>query len=58
MSIRPTAPDDAMAARRLISVDDLSDADIAYILDLAEHYAGLSAPLRSGAANASPVKRR
>lgn len=40
MSIRPTVPGDAMAARRLISIDDLSDADIAYILDLAEHYAG------------------
>ena len=40
MSIRPTAPEDVLAARRLISIDDLSDADIAYILDLAEHYAG------------------
>ncbi len=40
MSIRPTGPDNAMAAKRLISVDDLTDADIDYILDLTEHYAG------------------
>ena len=40
MNIRPTPPEDVLAARRLISIDDLSDADIAYILDLAEHYAG------------------
>lgn len=40
MSVRPTAPPDLLAARRLISVDDLSDADITYVLDLAEHYAG------------------
>ena len=40
MSIRPTAPEDVLAARRLISIDDLSGADIAYILDLADHYAG------------------
>ncbi len=40
MSIRPTAPDDALAARRLISIDDLTDADVDFILDLAEHYAG------------------
>ncbi len=40
MSVRPTAPPDVLAARRLISIDDLSGADIAYILDLAEHYAG------------------
>ncbi len=40
MSIRPTAPEDSFAARRLISIDDLSDADITYVLDLADHYAG------------------
>ncbi len=40
MTIRPTAPQDVLAARRLISIDDLSSADIDYILDLAEHYAG------------------
>lgn len=40
MSMRPTVPGDAMAARRLIGVDDLSDTDIDNILDLAEHYAG------------------
>lgn len=37
---RPTAPDNLLAARRLISIDDLSDEDIYYILDLADYYAG------------------
>jgi len=37
---RPSPPTGGFAARRLISIDDLGDGDIAYILDLAEHYAG------------------
>lgn len=37
---RPAPPAGGFAARRLIGVDDLSDGDILYILDLAEHYAG------------------
>ena len=40
MSVRPTAPDDLFAARRLIAIDDLTRSDIDYVLDLAEHYAG------------------
>jgi len=39
-SHRPSPPIGGFAARRLIGVDDLSDADIVYLLDLAEHYAG------------------
>jgi len=37
---RPAPPEGGFAARRLISVDDLEDRDIAYLLDLAEFYAG------------------
>lgn len=37
---RPSPPDGGFTARRLIGVDDLSDGDIAYILELAEYYAG------------------
>ncbi len=37
---RPSPPPGGFTARRLISIDDLGDAEIAYILDLAEHYAG------------------
>ena len=37
---RPQTPDNLFAKRRLLSIDDLSDGDIAYVLDLAEHYAG------------------
>ncbi len=37
---RPSPPASAFAARRLISVDDLGDSEITYILNLAEHYAG------------------
>jgi aspartate carbamoyltransferase catalytic subunit len=33
-------PDELLAARRLLAISDLSDSDIRYILDLAEHYAG------------------
>ncbi len=36
----PSPPADGITARRLISIDDLSDVEIGYILDLAEHYAG------------------
>ncbi len=43
---RPPAPTGGVAARRLLGVDDLSDADVEYVLALAEHYAG---PLRRGA---------
>ena len=46
---RPSPPAGGVSARRLISVDDLSDTDIAYILNLARYYArfvdeGLAAP--------------
>ena len=37
---RPAPPLRGFAARRLIGVDDLSDGDIPYLLDLADHYAG------------------
>ena len=37
---RPAAPNGAFAARRLISVNDLSDSDLHYIFDLADYYAG------------------
>ncbi len=40
MSVRPTMPEELLAAKRLLAVSDLSDSDIHYILDLAEHYAG------------------
>ncbi|MEO1251178.1 MAG: aspartate carbamoyltransferase catalytic subunit [Pseudomonadota bacterium] len=40
MSVRPQAPDPLFAARHLLSVDDLSDYEIAYILELTEFYAG------------------
>ncbi|MGF1543378.1 MAG: aspartate carbamoyltransferase catalytic subunit [Parvularculaceae bacterium] len=43
---RPAPPTGGFAARRLISVDDLSDADVAFLISLAEHYAG---HLRRGA---------
>ncbi len=36
----PRLPAGGFTARRLISIDDLSDAEIAYSLDLAEYYAG------------------
>lgn len=39
-AIRPLPPAGGLAARRLVSIDDLGDGDIAYLLDLAEHYAG------------------
>jgi aspartate carbamoyltransferase catalytic subunit len=37
---RPSPPAGGVTARRLICIDDLSNAEIAYILNLAEHYAG------------------
>ncbi|NNE40807.1 MAG: aspartate carbamoyltransferase catalytic subunit [Marinicaulis sp.] len=37
---KPLAPKNAFSANRLIGVDDLSDAEIYYLLDLAEYYAG------------------
>lgn len=37
---RPSPPSGGFKARRLIGIDDLSDGDIAYILKLAEYYAG------------------
>lgn len=37
---RPSPPKGGFSARRLISIDDLTDSDIRYILNLAEHYAG------------------
>lgn len=40
-SSRPAPPKGGFSARRLISIDNLSDSDIAYILDLTEFYAGL-----------------
>ncbi len=39
-SERPSPPKGGFSARRLIGISDLSDGDIAYILDLAEYYAG------------------
>ena len=38
--IRPSAPDGAFNARRLISVDDLSVSEINFLIELAEYYAG------------------
>ncbi len=37
---RPSPPKGGFNARRLIGVDDLSDAEIHFLLELAEHYAG------------------
>lgn len=37
---RPYPLQGGFSAHRLISIDDLSDSDIAYILDLTEYYAG------------------
>ena len=37
-AIRPHPPGGGLNARRLISIDDLSESDISYILDLAEYY--------------------
>lgn len=51
LSERPSPPKGGFTARRLISIDDLSDGDIVYILNLAEHYAGF---LR----RAAPAPRR
>ena len=39
-SSRPAPPKGGFSARRLIGIDDLSDSDIYYILDLADYYAG------------------
>ncbi|MEZ5891561.1 MAG: hypothetical protein R3C58_00205 [Parvularculaceae bacterium] len=39
-SERPLPPRGGFSARRLISIDDLSDGDISFVLKLAEHYAG------------------
>ena len=49
-SNRPAPPKGGMTARRLISIDDLSDSDIAFLLDLTEHYAGYLTPRRNRAA--------
>lgn len=51
VSERPIPPKGGFSARRLISIDDLSDGDITYVLALAEHYAGF---LR----RAAPAPRR
>ena len=48
---RPAPPKGGFTARRLISIDDLTDADIRYLLKLAEFYAGF---LR----RAAPAPRR
>lgn len=37
---RPAPPAGGFRARRLLGVDDLSDGEVRFILDLAEHYAG------------------
>lgn len=37
---RPPSPGNGFSARNLINIDDVSDAEVAHILDLAEHYAG------------------
>ena len=39
-AIRPLPPQEGFSARRLLGIDDLSDRDIEFILDLTEHYAG------------------
>ena len=43
---RPPSPGNGFSATNLINIDDVSDAEVAHILDLAEHYAGF---LRQGA---------
>jgi aspartate carbamoyltransferase catalytic subunit len=48
---RPAPPKGGFTARRLISIDDLTDADIRYLLKLSEFYAGF---LR----RAAPAPRR
>ena len=40
VSERPSPPAGGFTAKRLISIDDLADGDIRFILDLAEHYSG------------------
>ena len=40
ISERPAPPKGGFTARRLISIDDLTDSDIRYLLKLTEHYAG------------------
>ncbi|WP_411818427.1 aspartate carbamoyltransferase catalytic subunit [Hyphococcus sp. DH-69] len=40
VSERPSPPSSGFSARRLIAIDDLSDDEIHYILNLAEYYAG------------------
>jgi aspartate carbamoyltransferase catalytic subunit len=42
---RPHRPHGGFAARRLLGVDDVSNTDAAFLLDLADHYAGF---LRAG----------
>ena len=37
---RPAPPEGGLSAKRLISVDDLSEADIHYLLDLTDYYTG------------------
>lgn len=37
---KPVAPENSFSANRLIGVDDLSDAEIYYLLNLADYYAG------------------
>lgn len=37
---RPTSPGNGFSAANLINIDDVSDAEVTHILDLAEHYAG------------------
>lgn len=37
---RPSPPKGGFAARRLISIDDLGDSEILFLLNLAEYYAG------------------
>lgn len=50
-SERPAPPKGGFTARRLISIDDLADGDIRYLLKLSEYYAGF---LR----RAAPAPRR
>ena len=51
LSERPSPPKGGFSARRLIAIDDLTDADIHYLLNLTEFYAGF---LR----RAAPAPRR
>jgi aspartate carbamoyltransferase catalytic subunit len=37
---RPSLPGNGFSAANLINIDDVSNAEVAHILDLAEHYAG------------------